>query len=229
MLIPHGYLVLPHLLNVSEVALFRDTILTNRPRVRWYEGFAIPDVLGQPEYGLFKHLCFALWENLQRRAPWVAQRGLEIIDMCDIQINRTAPWHRDVLRGPSRRFQTHDLWTSYDDHAYNMYRLIVYLQDHTTDGIRVSPMTHASRGPNRTHMHYRESPFRGTHSVTGAAGQGVLFDMRLVHAGRHIPTRPTRVSMQLTVGLRNVFAENWARGDKVRRDTQVQRAIFPPT
>ena len=226
MFLPQGYAVLPHFLNLTEVNAFRTTILTHRNDVRWYDGFVIPDVLGSQEYDLFKNLCYTLWDHLRRRVAWIDERRLEIIDMCDIQINRTAPWHRDVLRATHRRFQTHDLWTSYDGEEYNMYRLIVYLQDHTTDGIRFSPMTHAWRGPNRTLMHYRESPFHGIQTVPGLAGQGVLFDMRLVHAGHHIRSRPARVSLQLTLGRRNIFAENWARGDRERRGMQMKKAAY---
>ena len=226
MAVADGYTHLPGLLTVAEVGAFRHKILGNRTRFRWVDGFAMPDILGAAEYAFFREQCLLPWARLRARLDWISRHRYEIIDMCDIQINRTVGWHRDVLRPPLSRFQTQDLWTPRGTEVYQMHRLILYLEDHNSKGgLVVSPGTHLHRGSNRSAPHYRNGPFMGIRHVHTMAGDGVLFDMRLVHSGAHAHRYKDRVSIQVTTGVRNVFAQNWAKGDALRRHALMQRAV----
>ncbi len=218
-----GFVRLPNLLTSIEVNDMRDSVLAHRTRYRWFQDYVIPDVLGVDEYAPLREHCLLAWRRAHARLPWLAG----IVDMCDIQVNRTVGWHRDVLRSGTARHQIHDLWTPVGNDTYRLKRLIVYLEDHRADrqGLCVSPGTHTQRGPNRTAPAFRSGPFNGPRHVATRAGDGILFDMRLVHSGRHSTSSSPRVSLQVTTGPRDsVFTREWARGDAERRRAQMQAA-----
>jgi len=228
-----GYQKLPALLNEAEASSLRALVLAKRPNLRWLNGNILPDVLTQYEYKSVRELC-----ELPMRKPALhavlrdAFRGRAYAELgfCDIQVNTSVAWHRDVLHGQLARFQTHDLWTKYRKDTYSMFRLIMYLQDHRNDSsaLAVSPGTHLLRGQSTNPGSKQDVPFNGAKFVHPALGDAVLIDMRLMHRGRHKPAPwGTRVVVQLTFGAQNSsFTRDWARGDTIRRRDQMRKVQF---
>ena len=132
-------------------------------------------------------------------------------DMAEIQVNRSCDWHRDVLHGndASAYKAGGDLWSRAKS-QYAMARLIIYLQPHTDandkSGLQVQPGTHLIPGCTSSAECGRRQARRGMPPeppllalpkgafAPGAgivlhpeAGDGILFDMRLVHRGQQHP------------------------------------------
>ena len=69
--------------------------------------------------------------------------------MCDVQLNRSIGWHRDVLQGEYEKYKKTDLWTTLPSgETYGMARLILYLEDHS-NASDVSWWCAMARGPKR--------------------------------------------------------------------------------
>jgi len=192
------------------------------------------------------------------RAALNETRRYVLADMAEVQVNRSSVWHRDVLHKHEERAyrspQFADLWAP----GYGMARLIVYLEDHEDHadlgGLQVYPGSHrqpACATPPSTReaaspctaARKRSLPHGVTLGGTPAdneaphlhtrAGDGVLFDMRLVHRGTHYVSAAyeDRISLQLTFGADNGWTAEWRAGDALRRSRLVQQlkvVLKPP-
>lgn len=229
----HGFHKISSLLSETEASSLRALLFSERPKLPWLKRKALPDVLTRGEYRSVRQVCELPMKKVALHAVLrnaFEGRGYAELGFCDIQVNHSVAWHRDVLQGPLSRFQTHDLWTRYNQDSYGMFRLILYLQDHTKDigALAVSPGTHLSRGKHKKPAFESGLPFRGVRHLRPALGDAVLIDMRLVHSGQLVPAPwGTRVAVQLTFGAENSsFTTNWARGDTIRRRDQMRRVQF---
>ena len=254
----HGFAILPNLLSRSEVRTLRSAILfhalhnTSMPWLRTKRWMAAPDVLGSSRYyGGISHACtLPMSKPLLHAALSHTFNGSEysFADMCDVQLNRSIGWHRDVLQGEYEKYKKTDLWTTLPSgETYGMARLILYLEDHSNasdvSSLHVLPGSHSSRGcghDGRSPFCRPGQPSVGPTVLRPSAGDGCLIDMRTIHQGvaasyagqpksiaaESLTQYSRRVVVQLTFGKRrSVWTDEWRSGDARRRAVQTATAV----
>ena len=125
-----------------------------------------------------------------------------------------------MCNGWLRKYQRHHVWGKSNKQHYNMYRLIIYLQNHTLDdgALQVAPGTHLMPGNFIPRKKITLHP---------DLGDAVLFDMRLLHKGTHIEAEwGSRVAIQVSFGAPNIFTNEWKRCDTTRRNYQMSRIAY---
>jgi hypothetical protein len=97
---------------------------------------------------------------------------------CDLTMNTTGDWHKDIV-------EDMHLEAAADDEAFSVYKLAIYLQDQpatSRDVLKVRPKSHLARNG-------RDLP---DVPLAVRAGDVLIFDVRLDHAGR-IPSLADRL------------------------------------
>lgn len=157
--------------------------------------------------------------------------------MSELQIGRSAGWHRDLLHGRERVLHMRlDPWvggapTSGFGGRFGLWRLIMYLEDHQDpadqNALQVVPGSHHIRGCQRPCWSERPADDMASCVLLHPRkGDAILFDQRLIHrgqaldspAGHDIFAKTTRMTLQLSFGVENNRITNeWAKGDEMRR------------
>jgi len=131
----------------------------------------------------------------------------------DIGCDFVGVWHKDILRGPVKKYQTHDLWTPDEQgDRHEIYKVLFYLQDHDDDSrsVKVVPGSHATRDISLE---------RGYATLHPRLGDAVVIDQRISHAGNSFydPFGSGRMFMQIGFGKANVFTDEFERGTVERQ------------
>jgi len=108
-------------------------------------------------------------------------RGSQMIalGLTDITINRSQPWHTDLLRGKYSGSLTNEI--CWDSKSKPCLKVLVYLQDGAS--LQVIPGSHIipiDLSDDAKVVPSNETP---THHVRMKAGDVVLMDIRLIHRG----------------------------------------------
>lgn len=120
-------------------------------------------------------------------APRVRSIGLS-----DITLNRSQPWHVDLLRGQYRRHLNADLCWGSD--GGGVFKVLLYLQPGST--LRVLPGAHASPVPLDDDRKVEPQDAAEAEAVAVTSGSLVLMDIRLPHRGSSEEELATPASLQ---------------------------------
>ncbi len=138
----------------------------------------------------------------------------------DIQINRTASWHRDSInKGLYFDFCKTEIFDTSD---YAVYKICVYCQDHQGGvGLSVIPGTHLKDGP--------PDAARGV-PINSRLGDVILFDTRLYHKGivslRDRDSDSDRMSCFMTLARDNPITREFVNGTIWRQNQQLNRDAY---
>eukprot|EP00747_Dinoflagellata_sp_TGD_P191098 gnl/TRDRNA2_/TRDRNA2_54008_c0_seq1.p1 gnl/TRDRNA2_/TRDRNA2_54008_c0~~gnl/TRDRNA2_/TRDRNA2_54008_c0_seq1.p1 ORF type:complete len:378 (+),score=17.90 gnl/TRDRNA2_/TRDRNA2_54008_c0_seq1:34-1134(+) len=153
----------------------------------------------------------------------------EFAGHADLQANTTKGWHRDSPHAP-------DPWMPFDGDEHKLYRLILYLEDHSEDdgALLVIPGSHLDRkvsppkiqpGQNFTYdlsgrhvaLARDDAKDPAVHVLRPAKGDALLIDHRTYHRGGDM-AKP-RALIQYSVGQKgNAFTDSYreSSGDGIR-------------
>lgn len=222
----HGFSHLSGIFQRSELESIRqliDDYCYTEPRRALplaYGGYSIPNWMDLPEF---------------QDARWLPSdpRLLSMLDVAfngskfrfashnDIGCDFVGVWHKDVLRGEVSKFQECGVWSP-DEHgeAHEIYKVIMYLQDHDDDeeSMKVLP------GSHRVPVTPWETGYLALHPQIGDV---VIFDQRLSHAGNsyYRPYGRGRVFIQVGFGRANRFTDEFERGTIERQRMLQDRMI----
>lgn len=106
--------------------------------------------------------------------------AMRSIGLSDITINRSQPWHKDLLRG---RFRRHlgESALAWDGAGAGVYKVLVYLQP--GDSLQIVRGSHLAPIPLDTDQHAEPGPTDEILSVGVQAGDIVIMDIRCTHRG----------------------------------------------
>lgn len=214
-----GYAHAVNLLNRSEVlqlrSLAQDFCYGDERKalpLTW-GGYSVPNFLGVP------HFAGARWLVDDPRLHELLGAAFDgkpfrFASHNDIGCDFVGVWHKDVLRGPQKKYQERDIWASDSQgEKHEIYKVMVYLQDHDQDdrALKVVPGSHVSRNISLDEGYIALHP---------RMGDVVIFDQRLSHAGNTIydPFSPGRLFIQVGFGKVNKFTDEFERGTLERQD-----------
>lgn len=214
-----GYAHMVNLLNRSEVEQLRSLAhefcysQERRALPLTWGGYSVPNFLGVP------HFEGARWLVDDPRLHDVLGAAFQdspfrFASHNDVGCDFVGVWHKDVLRGPQKKYQELDIWSSDPEgEKHEIYKVMVYLQDHDQDdrALKVVPGSHLSRNISLD---------GGYVALRPRMGDVVIFDQRLSHAGNTIydPFSPGRLFIQVGFGKVNKFTDEFERGTVERQD-----------
>ena len=133
----------------------------------------------------------------------------------DLHLNRTVGWHKDRLNGDVRKYETHEPWDTVEDQTMKIFKVNIYLQDHTKNDDALTVRVGSHRYPE---MH------RGTvQTLKPACGDILIFDQRISHCARWSGGY-NRLLICMGYGVRNCFFDEFKKGTEVRQDSQNSRS-----
>jgi len=221
-----GYAHVVGLLDHEEIGALRDLAYTycygqtRKALPLSWGGYSVPAFIDLPE---FKNARWLLDDSRLHRMLSGIFGGAKyrFVSHNDIGCDFVGVWHKDVLRGPQRKYQVHDVWTpdeSGDQHE--IYKVLFYLQDHRNDtrSVKVVPGSHVLRDISLE---------RGYTAVRPGLGDAVVIDQRISHAGNSFydPLSPGRIFMQFGFGRANVFTDEFERGTVERQQGYQARML----
>lgn len=215
----HGYAQVRQLLNESDVQSLRllaEDFCYGKTRkalpLSW-GGYTVPAFLDLPEFAGARWL---LEDPRLHRVLGAMFKGAayRFASHNDIGCDFVGVWHKDILRGPQRKYQVHDLWTADEaGEQHEIYKVLFYLQDHENDAraVKVVPGSHVLRDISLE---------RGYAALHPRFGDAVIIDQRISHAGNtfYDPFGPGRIFMQVGFGKANNFTDEFERGTVERQE-----------
>jgi len=214
----HGYLHARQLVQRTEVEDLRKIAHNfcygeeRRALPLSWGGYSVPAFLDLPE---FEEARWLLNDPRVHRLLSAIFNGSEyrFASHNDVGCDFVGVWHKDVLRGPQKKFQVHDVWTpDQSGEQHEIYKLLLYLQDHEHDSraMKVIPGSHLKRNISL------ESGYVAVHPRMGDL---VVIDQRISHSGNtyYDPFGPGRLFLQVGFGKANLFTEEFARGTHDRQ------------
>lgn len=214
----HGYTHVMGLLNRSEVEGLRSLAQNycygeeRKALPLTWGGYTVPAFLELPEFAGARWL---LEDSRLHRLLGAMFNGTKhrFASHNDIGCDFVGVWHKDILRGPQKKYQVQDLWTADETgDRHEIYKVLLYLQDHADDerSVKVVPGSHAVR---------EIALERGYAAVHPRLGDAIIIDQRISHAGNSFydPFQPGRIFMQVGFGKVNRFTDEFEQGTKERQ------------
>lgn len=207
-----GYVIFENLLTKEEINQLRNSIINyfkNGGGFTNAGGYAKPDWIKDPRCEKIK------WIMDDDRVDIVLKETIGddyiFLGHNDIHMDRIVGWHKDRLSGAGKKYETHKPWEIVDGERHEIYKLNIYLQDHSGDG-------HALVIKERSHL--SESDAGKEVILKPKMGDVVLFDQRLTHRGQTKKYKEPRLLISLGFGRPNIFSEEFIAGTKARQDDQ---------
>lgn len=132
----------------------------------------------------------------------------------DIGVNRIVGWHKDKLNGPYAKYETTDIWSTYNDTRQEIYKVLIYLQD-----------SEGGHGPQLVPKSHKTKEISGNGSINLDLKMGdiLIFDQRISHRGANIQAKSDRILISFGFGKNNIFTENFEKGTIARQNKQDTR------
>jgi hypothetical protein len=221
-----GLIVLEEAVSVENVNKVRQAVLeyVKAPGSKVFisSGWSIPDYIEEKDLQVARIL---IHDN-----PRVIQvldilfGGRENYRSClhnDIGVNRKVGWHKDRLNGPYSDFQHYDVWQSHRGYKHDIYKVLIYLEDHTKDDLALKWVPGSHKQLNVSTVNYRTSHPK--------LGDIIIFDQRLTHAGQFSDqpaSKEHRILITAGFGRHNLYTNEFELGTKVRQKLQ-RRDMVP--
>ena len=182
-LVRYGYVVLRDVYPAAAVLQARTSVLEHihllrNTRPNPFSGH----LAGFHRYAELAPLHTMLCDNsglLQILCAAAAADSMRPIGLSDITVNRSQPWHVDLLRGQYRRYLSPDI--CWGDAGGGVYKILWYLQDGRS--LRVRPGAHLTPVALENDASSQPADAADIRQVIVQAGDIVLMDIRLPHRG----------------------------------------------
>jgi len=222
-----GFALLPGLLTNDEIAQLREASVrycyTEDKALPHQGGFTVPDFLSLPEFSSVQWI--KTHSGIEGALKQVMGEQFTFCAHNDIGCDRISFWHKDRLNGAVRKYQVQDPWGKVGDEVHEIYKVLIYLEDHHEDdhGLKLIPGSHLRQaittpGDEIVQLHPRE-------------GDVLFFDQRISHQGQTSFSKHKdgyRILMSLGFGKKNIFTEEFANGTTVRQGTQQKQMLDGP-
>jgi hypothetical protein len=136
----------------------------------------------------------------------------------DIGLNRIVNWHKDTLNNQYTIYQKTDIWNECNGEKHEIYKFLIYLQDHTFDnhGLCVIEGSHIE-----PYINIDKKRIKQIHT---SLGDIIIFDQRLTHRGQNekykYQQNNDRILVSLGFGKNNIFTKEFEEGTIKRQNDQ---------
>jgi len=217
-LLEKGYIIIKNFYSPKEILEMRKIILFNMKikgnmMPMGHNSGSKPNFLADPD---FKSLIPLLKLNeIHHTMKDIFNNPFHLCFHNDIGLNRIVNWHKDTLNNQYKIYQTSDIWSEINGEKHEIYKFLVYLQDHTMDnnGLQIIEGSHTN--PNiQTNGHSI------TH-VKSQLGDIIIFDQRITHRGQESNNGNfDRILISMGFGKNNIFTKEFETGTIKRQNDQ---------
>lgn len=133
----------------------------------------------------------------------------------DIGLNRIVNWHKDTLNNQYKIYQKTNIWQDHDGEHHEIYKCLIYLQDHTFDnhGLCLIEGSHIEPFINTDNKRMKQ--------IHTSPGDIIIFDQRLTHRGQiDRDIKNDRLLVSLGFGKNNIFTKEFEEGTIKRQNDQ---------
>ena len=213
-----GYIIIPNFYSLEEIISMRKIILHNMKIKKNMMNMgpnsgSKPDFLRDPAY---KQLIPLLKLNdMHNTMKSIFNAPFHLCSHNDIGLNRIVNWHKDTLNNQYKYFQKHDVWSTVNNENHEIYKFLIYLQDHTTDnnGLQIVEKSHLNPYVDPKDKIY----------IRTKIGSVIIFDQRITHRGQNSSQTINgfdRILISIGFGKNNIFTEEFERGTLKRQYDQ---------
>ena len=206
-----GYIIFRNLLDKKLLQECRNEIITFIKSSKGLSnagGISIPDFISLKEFIVTNNLrnnC-----RIHEALKSILGTNYRFCRHNDIGIDRLVPWHQDKLNGKYSKYETHNIWTFHEGEEQVIVKVLIYLQDHITDGgLYLVPGSHKSKKILKSPAQHLDVKL----------GDVVIFDQRISHRGTlsHPVSKKERILVSFGFGRNNIFTDNFERGTIARQ------------
>jgi len=227
----NGYTILPAVFTPDEIDRMRLLFLQQfqtrggfAGRLKTIRSAVVPDAFNRDP----RIAEFVLRPRILNALNVLIGQPVHYLHHSDIHLNWSGGWHRDSIDKPSYYdFVQTDIWDPKLWADYKVYKVAVYLQDHSnnTEGLNIVPGSHTRRSAERP----TEEALRSN------VGDAVIFDTRLVHRGvlshelegsKTFIDGSNRMSIFSSYGADNAMSREFSEGTVWRQNMQVQKEEY---
>lgn len=211
-----GYCIIESLFSKEEISSFREEIITyletNKQKLlKNANGFSIPNFveikqLSKTASILKETRLHSILKDVFNKKPY------RFCQHNDIGINRIVEWHKDKLNGAYAKYQSHNIWKSYQGQSHEIIKVLIYLQDHSDnkDGLQVVP---------KSHLTPKIEPKKVV-ILQPKLGDIIVFDQRITHRGMEKQVKNKRMLVSFGFGKNNIFTDEFEKGTVLRQNSQ---------
>ena len=176
----NGYYILKNIFSASEVKNYRKKIFNNldlfakSPNSRHLAGFhRYPEFISIQNDLLSNNKIQEFFKLIEVGVKWIS------IELTDITINRSQPWHTDLLRGKYKNYL--DLGDVYGSNGGGVYKILLYLQK--GKNLKIIPGSHKKLTPLDDSVSEKLASENNVKTVDLGEGDIIIMDVRLQHRG----------------------------------------------
>ena len=137
----------------------------------------------------------------------------------DIGINRIVNWHKDTLNNQYKIYQTKNIWSEYNGEKHEIYKVLIYLQDHRFDNNGLTLIEGSHLIP--------EIKIDNPKTINNKIGDIIIFDQRITHRGQlnmnntiNNTINNNRILISIGFGKNNIFTKEFEEGTIKRQNDQ---------
>jgi hypothetical protein len=214
-----GYIIVKNFYNINDINKMRKIILHNafiKKNILFMgeRAGSKPDFLNDRDYkGLIPLLRL---NDIHRIMKEIFNTPFHLCMHNDIGINRIVNWHKDTLNNQYKIYQRTNIWEDYNDEKHEIYKFLIYLQDHTNniDGLTLIEKSHLIPNIiiNDVNKKY----------INSSIGDIIIFDQRITHRGQlnNNNSNFDRILISIGFGKNNIFTKEFEEGTRKRQNDQ---------
>jgi hypothetical protein len=214
-----GYIIVKKFYEINDIIKMRKIILYNtfvKKNILFMgeRAGSKPDFLNDRDYkGLIPLLRL---NDIHRIMKEIFNTPFHLCMHNDIGINRIVNWHKDTLNNQYKIYQRTNIWEDYNGEKHEIYKFLIYLQDHTNniDGLTLIEKSHLIPNIiiNDVNKKY----------INSSIGDIIIFDQRITHRGQlnNNNSNFDRILISIGFGKNNIFTKEFEEGTRKRQNDQ---------
>jgi ectoine hydroxylase-related dioxygenase (phytanoyl-CoA dioxygenase family) len=218
----YGYIIIKNFYNISDIIKMRKIILYNsfiKKNILFMgeKSGSKPDFLNDNDYkGLTQLLKLNEIHHIMKQ---IFKNPFHLCMHNDIGINRIVNWHKDTLNNQYKIYQQKNIWLEYNNESYEIYKFLIYLQDHHTDGLTLIEKSHLTP---EIIIDEKNKKY-----LNNSTGDIIIFDQRITHKGQpRNNNKIDRILISLGFGKNNIFTKEFEEGTRKRQNDQNKQIIM---
>ena len=208
----NGFLIIKGVFDDEEINFMRDESM------KYFNsggGFSNDGGKAKPDWikeSSLMHLKEKVEEkNFSKMISELIGEPVEFVSHNDLHLNRSVGWHKDRLNNDARAFEKNNPWSEVDGQTMKIYKVNVYLQDHSqnNDALIVNAGSHKTE----------RDTVNNVCVIQPSRGDIVVFDQRITHRGFYSGGYD-RLLICMGYGVNNIFFEQFKQGTEYRQNKQ---------